>query len=85
MDQHWLDLTVATLWALAYGTRVEEARLRGLAPAAARDRPLSLLQLSWFQTQRPLHRSYAWSRVWLQPLTGPDPPGTLQWVDPPGD
>ena len=32
VDRHWLVLAVATLWILAYGTRVEEARLRGLAP-----------------------------------------------------
>ena len=49
-------LAVVTLWVLAHGTRVEEARLRGLAPgrvrrppltpaAVARDRPLSLFQL----------------------------------------
>lgn len=31
MDRHWLVLAVATLWGLAYGTRVEEARLRGRA------------------------------------------------------
>jgi len=93
VDRHWLVLAVATLWVLAHGTRVEEARLRGLAPgrvrrppltpAAAQDRPLSLFQLGWFQAQRLLHRGYAWSRVWLQPLPGPDPPGELQWVDPP--
>ena len=35
------------------------------------------------QAQRLLHRGYAWSRVWLQPLPGSDPPGELQWGDPP--
>ncbi len=93
VDRHWLVLAVATLWVLAYGTRVEEARLRGLAPgrvrrpplepAAAEGRPLSLFQLGWCQALRLLHRGYAWARVWLQPLPGPDPPGELQWVDPP--
>ena len=93
VDRHWLVLAVATLWVLAHGTRVEEARLRGLAPgrvrrpplepAAARLRPLSLFQLGWFQAQRLLHRGYGWARVWLQPLPGPDPPAELQWVDPP--
>ncbi len=50
---------------------------------AAWPRPLSLFQLGWSQAQRLLHRGYAWARVWLQPLPGPDPPGELQWVDPP--
>ena len=94
VDRHWLVLAVATLWVLAHGTRVEEARLRGLAPgrvrrppltpaAVARDRPLSVFQLGWFQAQRLLHRGYAWARVWLQPLPGPDPPAELQRGDPP--
>ena len=39
--------------------------------ATAWDRPLSLFQLGWFQAQHLLHRGYAWSRVWLQPLPGP--------------
>ena len=93
VDRHWLVLAVATLWVLAYGTRVEEVRLRGLAPgrvrrpplapAAARHRPLSVFQLGWSQAQRLLHRGYGWARIWLQPLPGPDPPAELQWVDPP--
>ena len=93
VDRHWLVLAVATLWVLAYGTRVEEARLRGLAPgrvrrpplapAAARHRPLSVFQLGWSQAQRLLHRGHGWARVWLQPLAGPDPPAELQWVGPP--
>ncbi len=93
VDRHWLVLAVATLWVLAYGTRVEEALLRGLAPGqmrqpplvptVARDRPLSVFQLGLFQAQRLLHRGYAWARVWLQPLPGPAPPWELQWVDSP--
>lgn len=39
VDRHWLVLAVATLWVLAYGTRVEEVRLRGLAPGACADHP----------------------------------------------
>ena len=41
VDRHWL--------VLAHGTRVEEARLRGLAPGRVRRPPLSLFQLGWFQ------------------------------------
>ena len=85
VDRHWL--------VLAYGTRVEEAHLRGLAPgrvrrppltpAAAENRPLSVFQLGRYQVQRLLHRGYAWARVWLQPLPGPGPPKGLQRVAPP--
>ena len=50
---------------------------------AARHRPLSVFQLGWYQAQRRLHRGYAWARVWLQPLPGPDPPDEMQRVDPP--
>lgn len=39
--------------------------------------PPSLFQLGWFQAQRLLHRGYAWARVWMQPLPGPDPPERL--------
>ena len=71
-----------TLWVLAYGIRVEEARLQGSAPVGCDDRPwsrpLNLFQLGWGQTQLLLHRVYAWARVWLQPLSGPEPPAELQ-------
>ncbi len=91
-DRHWLVLAVATLWVLAYGTRVEEAALRGLAPGQVRRPPLtptvpqarslSVFQLGLAQVQHLLPRGYAWARVWLQPTPGPDPPPDLQWVAP---
>ena len=37
-------------------------------------RPLNLFQPGWFQGRRLLHHGQARSRVWLQPLSGPDPP-----------
>ena len=73
VDRHWLVLAVATLWVLAHGPRVEEAR----------HRPLSMFQLGWCQAQRLLHRGYGWARVWQQPLPGPDSPDGLQQVDSP--
>ena len=39
-DRHGRVLAVATLWVLAYGTRVEESRLRGLAPGCVQRPPL---------------------------------------------
>lgn len=96
VDRHWLVLAVATLWVLAHGTRVEEAHLRGRAPGhmrspplvpavPARVRPLSVFQLGLAQVQRLPVRGYAWKRVWLQLLPGPDPPAELQRVPPPPD
>ncbi len=93
VDRYGPVLAVTTLRVLAYGPRVEGARLRGLAPgrvrrppltlAAAGDRSLRVLRLGWFQVQRLRHRGYAWARVRRQPLPGPDPPRTRQRVDPP--
>ena len=39
---HWLVLSVATLLALAYGTRVEDAHDRGIAPSNLRTPPKAL-------------------------------------------
>jgi len=95
VDRHWLVLAVATLWILAYGTRVEEARLRGLAPgrvrrpppepAAPDHRPLSVFQLGWYQAQRLLHRGHAWARVQRGPCRDRiRPTGCSRWTRPPG-
>ena len=78
VDRHGLVLVVATLWVLTPG----RMRRPPLTPTVARDRSLSLFQLGWYQVQRLLHRGYAWARVWLQPLPGPDPPKELQRVAP---
>ena len=42
VSRHWLVLSVATLLALAYGTRVEDAHDRGIAPANLRKPPKAL-------------------------------------------
>ena len=42
VSRHWLVLSVATLWALAYGTRVEDANDLGLPPGRLRTPPKSL-------------------------------------------
>ena len=39
VSRHWLVLSVATLLALAYGTRVEDANDRGVAPSNLRSPP----------------------------------------------
>jgi hypothetical protein len=57
--RHWLVVAVATLWTLAYGTRVEEAAWLGRPPERLHDPPavgfrtgsarrvLSVLQHGW--------------------------------------
>ena len=42
VSRHWLVLSVATLLALAYGTRVEDANERGIAPGNLRTPPKAL-------------------------------------------
>ena len=37
--RHWLVLSVATLWTLAYGTRAEDAAAQGIAPSRLRAPP----------------------------------------------
>jgi len=93
--RHWLVLAVATLWALAYGTRVEDAAARGVPPARLRTPPagapappartVSVFQqgLSWLRWLLPQGRW--WRRLWLRPDPWPQPaPGlTLAYHDPP--
>ena len=43
VSRHWLVLSVATLLALAYGTRVEDALDRGVAPSNLRTPPKTLV------------------------------------------
>ena len=49
ISRHWLVLSVATLLALAYGTRVEDAYDRRIAPGNLRTPP---------QAPAPIHRNY---------------------------
>ena len=42
ISRHWLVLSVATLLALAYGTRVEDANDRRIAPGSLRTPPKAL-------------------------------------------
>lgn len=88
IGRHWLVLAVATLWVLATGTRVEEAELRGVAPAnlrvarppAPRQRPrrASVFALGLQVLHRSLMRGYRlWRQIWLWPEPWPAPRSTL--------
>jgi hypothetical protein len=85
--RHWLVLAVATLWAVATGTRAEDAAVRGVAPAnlrapvpppAAHRRTMSvfLRGVGWLRWQL-LRVRRLWSRLWLAPEPWPEPPPGL--------
>jgi Transposase DDE domain len=87
--RHWLVLAVATLWVVACGTRVEEARAAGVPPARLRTpRPAPKVQrrkvsvfrlgLAWLRQQ--VARGRVWQRLWLTPEPWPDPPSGLAIV-----
>jgi len=89
--RHWLVLAVATLWAVATGTRVEDAERLGVAPANLRvavppppaDGPRAasvfargLARLRW----QLLRVRRLWTRIWLWPDAWPAAPPDLQVV-----
>ncbi|CAN5628432.1 hypothetical protein BH23CHL2_BH23CHL2_28330 [soil metagenome] len=79
--RHWLVLAVATLWTLAYGTRVEDAQHLGRDPARltlpptlsqAIERQLSVVRQGWSWLSYHLARGRLWTRLWLTPEPWPD-------------
>ena len=95
MARHLLALAVATLLAVAYGTRCEQAAVRGRAPGRLRRPPaeadpdsllprrFSLLRQGAACLRRLRVRHRLWVRVWLTPLPGPDRTGNLHCLSPP--
>jgi len=95
--RHWLVLAVATLWTLAYGTRVEDAALRGVPPARLRapapapappaeerrPRRFGVFLLGLARLRWQLLRGRPWRWLWLAPEPWPDPPPRLAIVRPP--
>jgi hypothetical protein len=86
--RHWLVLAVATLVTLAYGTRVEDAAMHGVAPANLRRarpvpphparRTVSVFArgLAWLRLHL-LRGQRPWRRLWLLPQALPAPPPNL--------
>ncbi len=85
MGRHWLVLAIATLLAVAYGTRQEEAEARHLPPGRLRQPPAelhaahpavwpprrhSLLQQGVARLRCLLLRGYLWACVWLRAPRG---------------
>lgn len=86
--RHWLVLAVATLWALATGTREEDAERLGREPANLRvalppppglfQRTESVFALGATRLRWQLLRvRRLWSRIWLWPDPWPEPPPEL--------
>ena len=93
--RHLLVLAVATLLSVAYGTRHEQARARGLRPGQLRRPPTNTQSRPpaprRFSVLRPgaaclrllLARNRLWARVWLTPTAGPDRTAGLHCLSPP--
>jgi hypothetical protein len=85
VERHWLVLALATLYTVAYGTRVEDAAERHCDPArlhhpppgpvAPHTRPVNLCAVGWNRLRDHLARGRLWMRLWLRPDPWPaDPP-----------
>src|SRR3954465_3718880 len=87
--RHWLVLAVASLAALAHGTRVEAPRGRGLPPARLRAPPasragtrprprrISLVRLGIQWLRHLLAHGRLWRPLWPAPEPWPQPPPGL--------
>ena len=93
VSRHWLVLSVATLWTLAYGTRVEDANDLGIAPSHLRAPPKSIAPNHRSSTSTPrrtvsvLRLGTSWlrrllhkGRLWRRVWLLPEP-----WPEPPSD
>lgn len=90
--RHWLVLAIATLWTLAYGTRVEDtlfpgawSQEPGAEPSPPARRLVSVFRLGLMALQRQLHRGRLWRRLRLCPQSPPEPsqPLTILYYGPP--
>ena len=94
VSRHWLAMSVATLWTLAYGTRVEDANDLGVEPGRLRSPPkllapthrsaprrtVSVLRLGASWLRRLMYRGRLWRRVWLLPEPWPNPPPNMKLI-----
>lgn len=88
VSRFWLVLSVATLWVLATGTRVEDAQRVKLPPARCRRPPgpppeevtrhssVFAVGLQWLTHLA--HRGRLWTQLWLWPEPWPKAPHGLQ-------
>ena len=85
--RHWLGLAVAMAWVMAYGTRVEDASVRGMPPAPPIQmirpwpRQASVFQQGHSTLLRQLLKGRPWQFLWLAPELWPVPPPTLRIIN----
>jgi hypothetical protein len=87
VERHWLVLAVATLWTVAYGTRIEDAAAQGRDPThllhppatapAPRQRRIALAALGWNRLRDHLVTGRLWHVLWLLPESWPSPSSTI--------
>jgi DDE family transposase len=83
--RHWLVLAVATLWAMATGTRAEDAAAWGRDPAYLRhplppivqQRQISVFARGISRLRRQLAQRRLWRLLWLAPEPWPQPPAGI--------
>ena len=83
VNRHWLVLAVATLYAMAYRTWVEDADSLGVWPERLRaprlhlevpfPRKDSVMKRGVAYMARQLHRNRLWRKLWLTPEPWPSP------------
>ncbi len=84
VSRHWLVLSVATLWTLAYGTRVEDADSLGVAPGRLRAPPKTIVSTPRAAASRP-NRTVSVLRlgiIWLRRLLNRGRPWRRVWLAP---
>ena len=87
VERHWLVLSISTLYALAYGSREEDAEALKRSPSALRSPPkaapvrasgrrrlLSVFSRGAEALKRRLIKGAMWRNVWLLPEPWPPPP-----------
>lgn len=94
--RHWLVLAVATVLALAYGSRAEDAEEVGIlphclhapptcpAPARTGHRIVSVFLRGWSLVSHHMHCGTRWRCLWLVPEPWPVPPYVLSITIHPG-
>ena len=93
VERHWLVLSAATILALAYGSREEDAEALNRLPSALRAPPkaapvrasgrgrlLSVFSRGAEALRRRLLKGRMWRNVWLLPEPWPPPPDGLEVV-----